>query len=361
MRLRWLAAALLLALCTPAGAHKASDAYLTLDREADPPLLRIDLALRDLERAVGLDINGDGRITWSEVQNRSNAVTALVRGGVTPRAGGSDCVLADPRLAIADHSDGAYAVLAFQITCPGGMVPDTLGYQLLFDGDPLHRGLLAIAGEAGTRTIVFTPEHRERSLTPDRSGAWATLGDYIIEGVWHIWIGLDHLLFLGVLLLPAALAGDRRPATVVIEVLKVVTAFTVAHSITLGLAVLNYVALPSHWVEAGIAGSIILAAFANLHPRTRRIGWMLAFGLGLIHGLGFAGVLDGLGLPGGALALALLGFNLGVELGQVAVVLAVLPLLLGAARLDLYRLAILPAGSLAAAAIGAVWFFERVG
>lgn len=361
MRLRWLAAVLLLVACTPAGAHKASDAYLTFERDADPPLLRIDLALRDLERAVGLDINRDSQITWSEVQNRGDAIAALVRGGVTPRTADSDCPLENPRLAIADHSDGAYTALGFQVNCPGGTAPDSLRYGLLFDDDPLHRGLLAVTDEHGARSIVFTPERRERSLAPDGGGAWATLGDYIVEGVWHIWIGLDHLLFLGVLLLPAALVGDRRPAAVGVEVLKVVTAFTVAHSITLGLAVLNYVALPSHWVEAGIAASIVVAALTNLHPRSRGIGWMLAFGLGLVHGLGFAGVLEGLGLPAGALALALLGFNLGVEIGQVAVVLAVLPLLLGAARLDIYRLAILPAGSLVAAAIGATWFFERLG
>lgn len=361
MMSRWLLALLLFAVCLPAGAHKASDAYLTLDREADPPLLRIDLALRDLERAVGLDINGDGRVTWSEVQNRGDAVTALVRGGVRPRAAHSDCPLANPRLAIADHSDGVYAALAFQVTCPGGMVPDTLRYGLLFDSDPLHRGLLAITGEHGARSIVFTPERRERSLTPDGGGAWATLSDYIVEGVWHIWIGLDHLLFLGVLLLPAALAGDRRPTAVVVEVLKVVTAFTVAHSITLGLSVFDYVALPSRWVEAGIAASIVIAALANLHPRSRRIGWLLAFGFGLVHGLGFAGVLDGLGLPVGALVLALLGFNVGVELGQAVVVLAVLPLLLAAARSDFYRTAVVSVGSLVAAVVGAAWFLERLG
>jgi len=352
---------LLLGLAAPAGAHKASDAYLTLEQQAEPAVLRIDLALRDLERAVGLDANGDDEITWGELQRRREAVMAFVRDGVTPLARGQPCPLRAPRLAIADHTDGAYAALAFQVACPSAAAPKTLRYGLLFASDPLHRGLLAVNGSNGSRSLVFTPEQRERALAPTASGPWATLGDYIGEGVWHIWIGFDHLLFLAVLLLPAALAGDRRPVGIAVEVVKVVTAFTVAHSITLALAVLGVVTLPALWVEAAIAASIVAAALANLHPRARRLGWMLAFGFGLVHGFGFAGVLDGLGLPAAALALALLGFNVGVELGQIAVVVAVLPLLLGAARLPLYRPVVLPAGSLAAAAMGAVWLLERLG
>lgn len=355
---------LLACVATSAGAHKASDAYLTLDTGADggAPVLRIDVALRDLDRVVGLDMNGDRRVTWAELQRHQPAIVALVRRDIEARAGDGACPLRDPRLAVAEHTDGGYAALALRVACPDGTAPDTLRYGLLFDSDPLHRGLLVIEDGHDSRSLVFTPERRERALGSESTGLVATLRDYTVEGVWHIWIGLDHLLFLAVLMLPAALAGDARPARVVLQVAKVVTAFTLAHSVTLGLAVLGYVSVPSFWVEAGIAASIVLAAAANvLWPRAAHMGWMLAFAFGLVHGLGFAGVLQGLGLPGDALAVALLAFNLGVELGQLAVVVAVMPPLLAAARTTHYRSAILPAGSIAAAVVGGVWLLERVG
>lgn len=358
---RLVATVLLVGIAVPAMAHKASDAYLTLDQDATPPVLRTDVALRDLERAMRIDADDDGRVTWAELQARREALIGFVRGGVALRAGEVSCALAAPRMAVAEHSDGAYAVLAFRVRCPGGLSPDSMRYRLLFESDPLHRGLLAIETATGTTSVVFAPDSQVRSLDGTATSAWHTVLDYTTEGVWHIWIGADHLLFLAVLLLPAALVAGGSPGRITLQVVKVVTAFTVAHSITLGLAVLGYIELPSRWVEAAIAASIVLAAMANLHPRGRRIGWLLAFGFGLVHGLGFAGVLAGLALEGSSLAFALLGFNLGVELGQVAIVLAVLPLLILAARVHLYRSAVLPAGSLVAAAVGATWFLQRLG
>ena len=162
--------------------------------------------------------------------------------------------------------------------------------------------------------------------------------DYGKEGVWHIWIGFDHILFLLSLLLPAVLYRQHkfrearweplpgfRPA--LWEVFKIVTAFTVAHSITLSLATLGVVTLPTRWVESAIAASVVLAALNNIFPWSLFAGrrWMVAFVFGLIHGFGFASVLADLGLPPGALLLALVGFNLGVEVGQLAIVSAFLP------------------------------------
>jgi hypothetical protein len=143
-------------------------------------------------------------------------------------------------------------------------------------------------------------------------------------------------------------------------VLAVVTAFTVSHSITLTLAALDVIGLPSRLVESGIALSVLLASLNNIWPVVTRRGWVLAFCFGLVHGFGFASVLGDLGLPRGALALALAGFNIGVEIGQLTVVLAVVPLIYFLRRARFYRPGVLVGGSSAIALVAGVWFLGRV-
>src|SRR5262249_20126574 len=147
------------------------------------------------------------------------------------------------------------------------------------------------------------------------------------------WTGFDHILFLLSLLLPSVLVRQRsawqpvsglRPAFA--EVFKVVTAFTLAHSITLSLATFGVLTPPSRWVESAIAASVLVAALGNLFAFPSRQRWAIAFAFGLIHGFGFAAVLSDLGLPHQVLLLGLLGFNLGVEAGQMLIVAAFLPI-----------------------------------
>ena len=186
------------------------------------------------------------------------------------------------------------------------------------------------------------------------------------QGVWHIWIGFDHILFLLSLLLPAVLRRrDGRWRAVgtfheaVVEVLKVVTAFTLAHSVTLTLATLGLVALPSRLVESLIAASVVLAALNNVFPLVQRRLWVVAFAFGLVHGLGFATVLAELGLPRHALIVSLVAFNLGVELGQLAIVALLLPLIFALRETSLYPRLMLRAGSSAIAVLGGLWLVER--
>ena len=143
------------------------------------------------------------------------------------------------------------------------------------------------------------------------------------------------------------------------DVLKVVTAFTVAHSITLSLAALEVISLPSRLVEATIAASVVLAALNNIWPRVLERRWMVAFAFGLIHGFGFASVLADLGLPQNALLLALVGFNLGVEAGQLCIVGAFLPIAFFLRESTFYRRGIMAGGSALISLVALVWFIER--
>ena len=140
---------------------------------------------------------------------------------------------------------------------------------------------------------------------------------------------------------------------------KVVTAFTLAHSVTLTLATLGLVSLPSRLVESAIACSVVLAALNNVWPIVRQRLWLLAFGFGLLHGLGFAGALLDLGLPAHAMVVPLLAFNLGVELGQLAIVALLLPLIFALRETSLYPRLMLRAGSSAIAVLGGLWLVER--
>jgi hypothetical protein len=142
-------------------------------------------------------------------------------------------------------------------------------------------------------------------------------------------------------------------------VLKVVTAFTFAHSITLSLATLRVVTLPSRWVESAIAASVVIAALGNIFVFIEGRRWAIAFAFGLIHGFGFAAVLADLHLPREALLLALVAFNLGIEAGQLIIVACFLPVAFLLRETWFYRRASLVGGSLVIALIAAVWLAER--
>jgi hypothetical protein len=349
----WVA---LLALASLVHAHKPSDSYLSLEASDQTLHGQWDIALRDLEFAIGLDADGDGAITWGELRRKQAEIAAYAFARLALRG----CTIKPGALLVDQHTDGAYAAQSFTAECGQALPrPLELEYSLFADLDPTHRGLLRARLGPQTVTAVLGPDQPRLKLDPDGRSRWEQFLDYGREGVWHIWIGFDHVLFLVSLLLPAVLMA-RRFAPAFWEVLKVVTAFTVAHSITLALAALGAVTLPSRLVESAIAASVVLAALNNLWPLVQRGRWLVAFGFGLIHGFGFASVLADLGLPQESLLLALVGFNLGVEAGQLCIVAAFLPLAYAMRHTWVYRRMIVVGGSAVIVLIAALWMVERV-
>jgi hypothetical protein len=351
--MRFLVCAALALHAVLAQAHKPSDSYLTLEAQGASLRGQWDIALRDLEHAIGLDADGDGAITWAELRGKHADIAAYAFSRLTV----SGCAIKPGPQLVDRHSDGAYTVLQFSVHC-GATLPEALElrYTLFADLDTTHRGLVRARIGEHTITGVLGPDRPSLVL---RAEARSGFLDYAREGMWHIWIGFDHLLFLISLLLPAVLAVPRF-APAFWDVFKVVTAFTVAHSITLALAALAVIALPSRLVESAIAFSVILAALNNLWPVVDRRRWLVAFAFGLVHGFGFATVLAELGLPRENLLVALVGFNLGVEIGQLAIVAVFLPLAYAARHTWVYRRMILIGGSAAIAIIAALWMIERV-
>ena len=347
-------------------AHKASDSYLVLAVQGHSVSGQWDIALRDIDFALGLDSNGDSDITWGELRARHTELSAWALGRLKLQRGGT-CDVKVAQHQVDEHTDGTYAVLHLTGQCPAEGGDLTLDYRLLFDLDALHRGLLKLTLDGQTHSAVLAPERASQVFQATGSSRLAQFGQYLVEGVWHIWIGFDHILFLLSLLLPAVLIYHAKNWRAVAtfgealrEVLWVVTAFTAAHSITLTLAALRVVELPSRLVESAIALSVVLAAANNLRPVVTQRRWLVAFGFGLIHGFGFASVLAELGLPPDALVLSLLGFNLGVELGQLAIVLVFLPLAYGLRHSAFYRKGVFVGGSVLTFAVALVWLLERL-
>ena len=413
-----------------AQAHKASDAYVTLHVDGATVDARIDIALRDLDRDLDLDTNADDKLSWKEVHTRWADIAALARNDIRLSADGAHCT-PDPAStpttdanapSITDHSDGTYAVLRMQWHCAAPVQQLSVEYELFAKTDPTHRGiarvsranagpdapapqlavlspgngwhrfkltpLVASAAPASpvAASLVETPAPAALPEAAPRTTAdadQATVEDtptssffgFVREGVHHILIGYDHILFLLSLLLPSvwirsAVIDPRTGATstrwvssnnlrlALTNVLKVVTAFTVAHSITLALSVLDIVNPPSRWVESIIAASVVLAALNNIWPLISEARWKLTFVFGLVHGFGFASALKDAGLAKGALAGPLVGFNVGVEIGQLCIVAVVLPIAWSLRGTRTYRGAF-AAGSLAIAGIAGLWLVQR--
>ena len=362
---QWLTVSLVLFGSQWAWAHKASDSYLVLQVKGQAVTGQWDIALRDIDFAIGLDADSNAEITWGEVQTHQAAIETWALGRLTVQRDG-DCTLKVVDHLIDSHSDGSYAVLKLAGTCPAPSGDLELNYRLLFDVDELHRGLLRLDLDGVTQTAVLAPETGKVTLAAGETSRLRQFFQYVIEGVWHIWIGFDHVLFLLALLLPAVLVHAKRNwhgvaslSVAAREVLWVVTAFTVAHSITLSLAALEIIALPSRLVESAIAFSVVLAAANNLYPVVEGKRWLVAFVFGLIHGFGFATVLAELGLPRDALVLSLLGFNLGVELGQLAIVAVFLPLAYLLRNTPFYRRGVFVGGSWLTMLVATAWLLER--
>ncbi|HET7369592.1 MAG TPA: HupE/UreJ family protein [Gammaproteobacteria bacterium] len=395
-RLRVVLALTMLAIfaAAPALAHKASDAYVTLNGDPDNGHLlhgQWDIALRDLDHAIGLDTNGDGAITWGEVQARQAAIADYALSHLTIRSDGIVCpVTQTGRQMIDAHSDGAYNVLYFTVNCDKE-VPNKLSvdYSLFFAIDPSHRGIITVHHDGATTNTVLSPGNPKVTLNLNEPDRWRQFENFVVDGIWHIWTGYDHLLFVLSLLLPAVLVRRRRsspweaqrgsvslapatPATdgweweaapslwmAFVDIFKIISGFTISHTFTLTLAVLGIVTIPSRIVESGIALSVILAAANNLYPMVHKRLWLVAFGFGFIHGLGFASALTGLQLPPAAMAASLGGFNVGVEIGQEAVVLALMPFAYLMRYSRFYRVFVLKAGSAIIVLIALGWLIQR--
>jgi hypothetical protein len=378
-----LAILLFCAVGIPAAqAHLSSDSYLRIDVGDQAITGQWDIALRDLDVAVGVDVDGNGDITWGEVKAKRREIESYAFNHLSVSGGGGDCVLNPTALLADQHADGGYAVLRFDIACPGHPAALTLRYHLLFDLDPTHRGLLTVNDHGVGHTAILGPDRPAYSVAFGETSANGFFS-FLRLGMEHIVSGRDHLLFLAVLLMPALGTVRRRGIWAsLVEAGTLLSLFTAAHAVTVSLAALRVIEVPARISEAAIAFSIAITAADNIRPFLGGRRGVIAFGFGLIHGLGFASALGPLALRGWPLIAALAGFNLGIELVQLTLALIAFALafviarsaatrksgavrangsgLLRFARKDGYlTVGILPLASLVIFGFSAYWFVDR--
>jgi len=281
--------------------------------------------------------------------------------------GNEACRLTPNGLMVDYHAGSAYAVIPFSAECPvSGQL--TLQYRLLFDIDPSHRGLLTIANGEQIQSEVLTPDHADIRIDTRDLGLSKQIAQFLRFGFDHILLGYDHLLFVAVLLVTAAL---RRPignnwmpidhlGRVLLETIRTLSAFTLAHAIVLTPAVLGLVNVPARFVEPAVALTIILAGLDNFRPILPRLRWQVAFLFGLIHGLSFASALGPMRLPPLGTAIALGSFNIGIEAGQVALALLLVPIAFVSRHDVIYRRIVTPVASFAAVLLAGAWLLDRV-
>lgn len=350
-------------LSTQAIAHSQSTSYLQIKLEKDVIAAQWAIPVRPLQFTLALDENSDQEISESEARRRLDDIAHYALQRLQVVADESPCIHETDQHTLT----GRYAVIGFRIVCAPNPSNLAFRYALFFDIDPSHRGLVRIQDRDQTHTGVFGIDRQDQIFELGSPNRWLQFRDYLKEGIWHIWKGYDHVLFLLMLLLPAVVrlhdgrwTGVHDLRTALFSVFGVVSTFTVAHSITLIAGMFGLISVSARWVEALIAASIIVTAGHILRPFLTKRLWLVVFTFGLIHGLGFAGVLKDLGLPKDAMALSLLAFNAGVEIGQLALVFTLVPLLFALRHTRLYRYRILPLGAGAAAGIAGVWLVERL-
>jgi hydrogenase/urease accessory protein HupE len=351
---RWLLCAVI-AVAVSISAHERAAAHLG-DLSYSDVVVRgttIDYRLRFATHLIpGFGANAIGKITRRDVVAHEAEITVWLRETLKVEFSGATCTPSLVDSIGPDQNDDLIVVLRY--SCPVAGDALRIEFRAFDETMPEFQNIASVKHAGRATAFVFTPV--SPILAIDAAGAApqaekdTSFRRFFVLGVEHIWTGYDHLAFLLALLLPGGTLG---------RLAGIVTAFTIAHSITLGLAALGIMTLPVRPVEAAIAASVMIAALDGLRPHAHDRRWMLTFAFGLVHGFGFAGVLREVGLPPDAVAVPLLSFNLGVEAGQLVIVVLTVPLIRTVAGLRHGRSA-LRVVALAIAALGAFWLTSRL-
>ncbi|MEP3481330.1 MAG: HupE/UreJ family protein [Fuerstiella sp.] len=358
-----------------AQAHAPGESYVWLSVDQSLISGRVEINLDDLRNKLNIAIPSEANQQLQAITDSRSQVLEYIEKHFQLEANGSQIPITYTTVGLLEtEREGDYAQYFY--TTPAGSSTDiiTITNSLFVADDFLHRSLVCI--EKNERILeqpsdwfvamVFASHNSVQELDLTNAESLLRPREFILQGVLHIVpLGADHILFIAALLLPAVLVlkvnawtpvQNFRPAF--LNIVRIVTIFTIAHSITLSLAALGWVRLPSWIVESVIALSIVLVALNTIKPVVKET-WLIIFGFGLFHGIGFASVMSDLPFRMLNLVKVLIGFNIGVELGQLAVVLAIFPVIFVLRQQKFYVPIIVHGGSAVIAAIAGFWFIER--
>ncbi|MEW6303046.1 MAG: HupE/UreJ family protein [Verrucomicrobiota bacterium] len=341
-------------------AHNLDTSYARIQISSNRLAIRLTYDLFTLLKIAPLDANQDRQITSDELALHTNTISAFLRQHVLFDINQREAGIGEltgfvwpPGGAPVHESDyhAAAGLIHFDFTQPVDDTPEDVTITFDFFAQLGERHIILGVFERNGQPYEVSFTRFEPDFVYDtgyQPPMHKRLLKFLKLGIGHIFLGYDHICFLIALIVVSRLK----------ELVLIVTSFTIAHSITLILATLQIVNLPTRLVETGVAATIIYVAVENLWIKDTRHRWILTFFFGLIHGFGFANVLRDMGLPSTGLVRCLLSFNVGVELGQLAIVLLLLPISVGLAKWQHGRKATLGL-SIVLALFGAAWFVDR--
>jgi hypothetical protein len=349
----WFAAA------ATAFAHNPDTSYCRVTITPHEVVFKFTFDLLTLQRITPVDANGDNMVSRTEFENASAAIQTFLRQHIFIDLNQSEAAFAeaDPPAWPNDagsaivKSEYGQRLLSFTFRNPQLSAPEdvTITFDFFEQLGGGHTILGVFEWNGHEDEVIFTRFEPDYLYdTGFRASVSGQIAQYFKLGVKHIFLGYDHIAFL------LALLFVKR----FLDLLKIITAFTVAHTLTLALAVLQIVRLPPQLVEVGVAATIMYVAAENLWTSNPAHRWLLTFGFGLVHGFGFANVLRELGLPSSGLARSLLSFNCGVEAGQLAIVGVLWPIILWANR-QTWSPRFRAGTAIIIFLFGAAWFTER--
>lgn len=360
-------------------AHSLRENYVYLNVESDHLSGMFEINVNDIRTKLNIDIDASGDDRLGGLVDTAGQVQSYLVENFQISEGGNTISLDFQAPTLFDENND-FLRYPFKAELPSGDLLTVFNSVFLspelMKKDRLHRSMLVVeynqrAGlEFGSEhvAIVFTPSRLTQDVDLTDPPGILRWQDFLYQGVLHILIGYDHILFIIVMLLATVMkVSDNRWApvanfrTAFWNTLKIVTIFTIAHSITLSLAALDLVNVNTSFVETIIALSIVGMALNNIFPRFSMHSWLLIFIFGLFHGLGFASVMGDLQFRNVFLEKILIMFNVGVELGQLAIVVVVFPLLFLIRKQPFYKSVVVNVVSIGAIAMSLFWVGERTG
>jgi hypothetical protein len=366
----------LMIMATQASAHRENESYVYFNVTDDALSGRVEATLTDLDLVLPLDADGNGEVTQEEFLARSAEAYQFFADRLTISHEGASYPTESTGFDFLETPLGVFALINFNVVglSPTPEAIDVEYSSPISDAAPGHLGYGLI--ESNTKTgitdnesniaLIFEPGAGPQKLSLIGDPPLKVFKDFVVHGVWHIWLGFDHVLFLITLLLPAVLIRKSGEWLAVgsfkqgaIAVIKLATVFTLAHSVTLSLAALGIVQLPVRLVETVIAASIAVVALNNTFPAFHHKNLWIVFAFGLFHGFGFANVLAPLGVNPSAKVVGLAAFNIGVEIGQIAIIAVVFPVLFMLRRWSAYPFLALRMASVFAIVMSVIWLIER--
>ena len=367
-------------LSLPALAHQTGNSYLVLTESNGRLQIELDFIVRDLGNLLQPPTPSDAPApvpppaatpTPEQLQAMQPAITQVIQESLGVQLNEETQPLEFVSQSVVLRNDGLYVRQRFTSPSIASEIKFVVvRYSFFNQNDKLGRAFFKLQLGKEEISSVFDSSTQTQRFALGDTKRWSTIGLFTHEGAWHIWGGPDHLLFLLTLLLPGLMLLHRATGTpetdshgtkaAALFALKVITAFTLAHSITLLASVLDVISLPSRWIESAIALSIMISAALNLQTRIQWSQWKLAFIFGLIHGMGFANGLRELGLSQTYFIETVLAFNVGVELGQIAAVVAVgIPIILLAKQVRTKQL-VMTYGSWGVLLVSGTWLVQRL-